>query len=115
MLYTDEMLDHMAHDMLYRDNQAMMFAVLKKMSDAYEFLMLETLRQHMARIAELEANQWTPVPDGGLVPTITDGKMWAYERDGKRGKAIVFQKDHFHGDIILADDYAVCRRQEADK
>jgi DNA-binding XRE family transcriptional regulator len=58
-------------------------------------------------------NLWVPVPDGDLVPTITDGEMWAYERDGKLGKAIVIHKDHFHGDIILADGYAVCTQRVA--
>lgn len=68
-----------------------------------------------ARIAELEAalaerGEWEPVPDSNLVPTITDGEMWAYERDSKLGKAIAIRRGSFHGDIILADGYAVCRR-----
>lgn len=61
-------------------------------------------------LAQQSGTLWVPVPDGDLVPTITDGEMWAYQRDGKPGKAIVIQRDHFHGDVILADGYAICRR-----
>jgi hypothetical protein len=57
---------------------------------------------------------WEPVEDGNHVPTITDGEMWAYERDGKKGKAIVIRKDNFHGDLILEDGYAICRLAQAE-
>jgi hypothetical protein len=60
-----------------------------------------------------QGEAWEPVPDGELVPTITDGEMWAYRRDGKLGKAVAIRKGSFHGDIILADEYAVCRRVDA--
>lgn len=62
----------------------------------------------------LGAQPWQPVPDGDLVPTITDDQIWAYERDGKLAKAIVIRKGSFHGDVILADGYAVCTQRVPD-
>jgi hypothetical protein len=94
-------------------------ALLSKRSDpeAIEALLRDALlymEKYEAEIERLKAQAaalWQPVPDGDLVPTITDGEMWAYERDGKLGKAIVIQRGNFHGDIILADGYAVCTQR----
>lgn len=58
---------------------------------------------------------WVPVPDGEFVPTITDGTLMAYMRNGKLGKAIVIRRGSFHGDIILADGYAICRLVEKEE
>jgi hypothetical protein len=63
----------------------------------------------VAALAGLDEPGWEPVEDGVLVPTITQDSVWAYKRNGKLGKTLVISKDSFHGDIILADGYAVCR------
>ena len=89
-----------------------MDAMLAMGNDDRQRLIAE-LAKKQAYILQLEralGEAWTPVGDGYIVPTVTDDEVWAYERDGKLGKAIVIRKDHFHGDIILADGYALCRR-----